>query len=372
MKCNSCHKPNCCGDCCSAPCPKPCLSSIEADPYDPQTWWVDGIKVRIPKIAETCTTLSTDVSNSTLNYRGECGDSTITGRQLGQLIKLDDLKDVEAGHPDSCSMLMWNPHCDYCAEGCTKVGAAWEPYHIPDAGDCVMEPDAQGYYHVLKKSDCGCPVECKLPIMPSGTTSLNYIRDSVPDDPDFPWYYGQYNDTINLRLAQNAPEYFNKFALKVTVNYGIQAVKSTVSPNFNFRSLVCPVVNGESINVSKVASILQANCTYSASGPDIPWASVSLRGSFTFIVPKGKEAYLHHEFRLRTTSSYPNYYTGSWDGKKVPDAEASGVDHMLHPASRLNALQVIIEPTRGYTDYNPSVDAVRSQLDAAVDAYPAS
>lgn len=349
------------------------MFSIEADPYDPAYWWVnlggETDKVHIPKIAETCTNLSTNFSGATLNYKGECGENIISGRQLGQIIKLNDLRDVEAEHPDSCSILAWNPHCDYCAEGCEKVGAAWEPYHIPDAGDCVMTPDNEGFYHILKKTDCGCIVECKMPVMPAGMTSLNYVRDSVPDDPDFPWYYGNYNDTINLHLRENAPNYFGNYALKVTVNYGIQAIKATVVPNFNFRSLVCPVVNGESIRVTKVASILQSNCTYSASGPEIPWGSMSLRGSFTFIVPKGKEAYLHHEFRVRTNGSFPNYYTGNWDGKKVPDAEAT-LDHALHPASRLNALQVIIEPTQGFTDYDPVADAERDQLDPAVDEYP--
>lgn len=365
--CNLCHQPDCCGGC-SAPCPEEHFS-IEADPYDSQTWWINGTKVRIPKIAETCTSLSTDFSGATLNYAGECGKDIITGRQLGQIIKLDDLRDVEAEHPDSCSMLVWNPHCDYCAEGCAKVGAAWEPYHIPDAGDCVMEPDDAGYYHVLKKTDCGCIVECRMPILPSGMTSLNYVRDSVPDDPDFPWYYGCYNDTINLHLAENAPDYFGKYALKITVNYGIQAIKSDHVPNYNFRSLVCPVVEGDSVRVSKVASILQGTCISSVGTVDIPWASVSLRGSFTFIVPKGKEAHLYHEFRVRTNASFPNYYTGAWDGKKVPDAEAT-LNSTLHPASRLNALQVIIEPTQGSTDYNPVVDAERSQLDPAVDVYP--
>lgn len=370
MKCNDCcNKCNPCGDCCSAPCPKPCLASIEVDPYDPQTWWVDGQKVRVPKMAETCTSLSTDVSSATLNYSGECSMNKITGHQLGQLINLNDLRDVEAPHPDSCSILTWNPHCDYCAEGCTKVGASWEAYHIPDAGDCVMEPDDAGYYHLLKKTDCGCIVECKMPVMPAGMTSLNYIRDSVPDDPDFPWYYGCYNDAINLHLADNAPEYFGKYALKVTVNYGIQAIKSDHVDNFNFRSLVCPVVDGESVRVSKVASILQGTCIASTGTVDIPWASVSLRGSFTFIVPKNKEAYLHHEFRVRTNASFPNYYTGSWDGKIVPDAEAT-INNTLHPASRLNALQVIIEPTQGSTDYDPVVDPDRAQLDPPVDVYP--
>lgn len=367
--CNKCHRNNCCGDCCSAPCPKPCQFDIQADPYDSQNWFVNGNKIRIPKIAETCTTLSTDVSGATLNYVGECGKDTITGHQLGQLINLKDLRDVEAEHPDACSMLVWNPHCDYCAEGCTKVGAAWEPYHIPDAGDCVMEPDDNGYYHVLKKTDCGCIVECRMPVMPSGMTSLNYVRDSVPDDPDFPWYYGNYNDTINLHLADNAPDYFGKYALKVTVNYGIQAIKSDKFANYNFRSILCPVVQGDDIRITKVASILQNNCTYSAAGAtDIPWASVSLRGSFTFIVPKGKEAYLHHEYRVRTNASFPNYYTGNWDGKKVPDEEAT-LNNPLHPASRLNALQVIIEPTQGSTDYNPTADPERAQLDAPVDEY---
>jgi len=367
--CNLCHQPDCCGGC-SAPCPEEHFS-IEADPYDSQTWWINGTKIRVPKIAETCTTLSTDFSGATLNYVGECGKDVITGRQLGQIIKLDDLRDVEAPNPDACSMLVWNPHCDYCAEGCTKVGAAWEPYHIPDAGDCVMETDEDGYYHVLKKTDCGCVVECKLPVIPQGMTSLNYERDSVPDDPDFPWYYGCYNDRINLHLEDNAPEFFGKYPLKITVNYGIQVIKSTKCPNVNFRSLVCPVVADGDVKVDRVASILQDNATFSASDPEIPWASVSMRGSFVFIVPKGKEAYIHHEFRLHTISSFSqpdHYYKGAWDGQKVPEEEAA-VNQVLHPASRLNALQVIIEPTQGSNNYDPVADPDRDQLDAPVDEY---
>lgn len=367
--CNICHQPDCCGGCKPA-CPEEHFS-IEVDPYDSQNWFINGAKVRVPKMAETCTSLSTDFSGATLNYIGECGKDIITGRQLGQIIKLDDLRDVEAEHPDNCSILAWNPHCDYCAEGCTKVGSAWEPYVIPDAGDCVMDTDDEGYYHVLKKTDCGCIVECKMPVMPSGMTSLNYVRDSVPDDPDFPWYYGCYNDTINLYLAQNAPEYFGKYALKVTVNYGIQVIKSDKCPNVNFRSIVCPVVGSETPQVARVSSILQDNSTYSASAPEIPWASVSMRGSFVFIVPKGQEASLHHEFRLHTISSFPqqdHYYKGPWDGQRVPDAEAV-LNGPLHPASRLNALQVIIEPTQGEPNYDPSRDPERNQLDPPEDEY---
>lgn len=200
--------------------------------------------------------------------------------------------------------------------------------------------------------------------------SINYVRDSVPDDPDFPWYYGCYNDTINLYLAQNAAKYFGKYALEVTVNYGIQAAKSTVTPGYNFRSLLVPVIANSEVDVTREASTLQGNASYSAT-PQIPWGSQSLRGSFTFIVPKGKEAYLHHEYRIRTNASFPNYaYNATYDGKIVPASEASQIDHMLWAASRLNALQVIVRPTQGTANYEPTIDPERSQLDDPVDSYP--
>ena len=380
--CNTCNtcQPDC-GSCCPPPCPKENYS-IEVDPYDSQTWWINGVKVRVPKLSETCTSLSTDFSSATLNYSGECGRDVLSGRQIGQIIKLDDLRDVEAEHPDNCSILTWNPHCDYCAEGCTKVGSAWEPYHIPDAGDCVMDTDDEGYYHVLKKTDCGCIVECKMPVIPSGMTSLNYVRDSVPDDPDFPWYYGCYNDTINLHLEDNAPDYFGKYALKITVNYGIQAIKSDKFPfNFNFRSLVCPVIEGDTVKVDKVSSILQDSCMAHLNTPDMPWGSVSLRGSFVFIVPKGKEAHLHHEFRVRVNPenmhygkpvyAWPHYlFNSDYDGKIVPESETA-IDSTKWPASRLNALQVVIEPTQGENNYTPVADPDRAQLDPPEDKYPA-
>lgn len=266
--------------------------------------------------------------------------------------------------PDNCSFLAFSPSC-------TSPTGEWQAYKIPRT-ESSLSPDSNGYYRVLGLNGCGCPEEMKMPIMPAGMAALNYQRDSVPDDPDFPWYYGNYNDKINLHLQDNAPQYFGKYDLKVTVNYGVQAIKSDrFNFNYNWRSLVVPVVEGDSIRTTKAASILQNWGMATATGTDIPWGSTSLRGSITFIVPKGKEAYLHHEYRVRTNSSFPNYYTGSWDGQRVPDQEAT-LNNVLHPASRLNALQVLIEPTQGSTDYDPVADAYRSQLDPAVDSYPQS
>lgn len=372
--CNNCHDNPCsCNEC--KPARYSCGFDIQVDPYDASTWLVtmNGClhRVKIPKISETCTHLSTDFSGANLIYNGECGQDIISGHQLGELINLNDLRDVDVEDADSCDIMVFDPGCTDCGDGCKPKPAMWRKYHIPDAGDCEVEPDDDGYYHVLIKDDCGCIKECRLPVVPNGSAVINYIRDSVPDDPDFPWYYGCYNDRINLRLAQNVPQWFGKYDLEITVNYGIQAVKSTASKCVNFRSLMVPVVEDTSINVAKMSSILQDDTTYSASSPEIPWASKSMRGSITFIVPKGKEAYLHHEYRLRTVDSHAAYaLNATYDGKKVPDDIAGQIDTMPYNASRLNALQIVAKPARGISNLDPTVDTIRSQLDAPVDEYP--
>lgn len=374
MTCDNCFNNSCGCDPCSHPAKYGCDFDIQANPYDASIWnvTINGAtkRVKIPKIAETDTKLSTSYSAAALTYNAEKHVDTITGAQLGGLINVEDLRDTETANADSCDLLVYNPHCSECGDGCKPKNARWKNYHIPDAGDCEVELGDDGYYRVLVKDDCGCIRECRLPVSASGMISINYVRDSVPDDPDFPWYYGCYNDRINLYLAQNASAYFGKYDLEVTVNYGIQVVKSTITPGYNFRSLLVPVIADGTVDVSKEASTLQGNAAYS-SNPQIPWGSQSLRGSFTFIVPRGKEAYLHHEFRIRTNTSFPNYaYNATYDGKKVPTSEATQIDHMLWAGSRLNALQVIVRPTRGSSNYNPSVDTERDQLDDPVDAYP--
>lgn len=347
-----------------------------ANPYDPSIWNVriNGAttRVKIPKIAETDTKLSTSYTASSLIYNAEKHTDIITGSQLGSLINLEDLRDLDVSDSDSCDLLVYNPYCSECGDGCKPKNARWTHYHIPDADDdCEIELDDDGYYRVLIKDDCGCIKECRLPVMADGSIAISYIRDSVPDDPDFPWYYGIYNDTINLHLEDNAPQFFGKYDLEITVNYSIQVVHSTASPNTNFRSLLVPVTEDSEVDATMFSSILQDQSTVShSSQPYLPWGTVCLRGSLVFYVPKGKEAYLHHEFRLRTHDSGASYATNALDGQKVPDDIAGQVDKMLYTASRLNALQIIVKPARGTSNTSPVVDAERSQLDPAVDVYP--
>lgn len=373
-KCNKCGCNPCNGGCCE-PARYSCDASIQVDPFNPNIWLLNNCgkinRIEIPKMPETCTSLSANFSAASLIYNSECGQDIVTGCQIGELINLDCLRDVEAPEPESCDLLVFDPGCTACGDGCKPKPAMWRNYHIPDAGKCEITEDSDGYYHVLVKDDCGCIKECRLPIVPNGSTVINYVRDSVPDDPDFPWYYGMYNDKINLYLANNAPKYFGKYDLEVTVNYGIQVLKPDAGQNINFRSLVVPVVEGTEPNVARESSILQSFALYNAGTPKIPWGTTSLRGSFTFVVPKGKDAYLHHEFRIRTVESHAEYhYEPQYDGKRVPDDIASQVDQMPYNASRLNALQVIVKPARGVVNMAPKVDPERQQLDPIEDKYP--
>lgn len=371
-------------DCDCDPCKKSCCEparfssdfSLKPDANDPHYWWVclNGLtkRIRVPNIAETGTYLDLDCVSKTMTYYGETEKQVFTGAQLGCLLELDDISDVNAEHPEPCSMLVYNPGCGGCP--CDPEEDTWQPYKIPDAGDCVTVPDEDGYYRVLVKNDCGCIQECRLPVVAPEASVINYVRDSVPLDPDFPWYYGCYNDTINLYLAQNAPKYFGIYDLEVTVYYGIQVLHPTAAKNTNFRSIVVPAIVDSAIDMTNMASILQDDSTVSFSAPIIPWGTKSLRGSFSFIVPKGKEAYLHHEFRLiskESAAAVPTSYEYSqYDKQRVPDDVASQVDHMVWTASRLNALQVVVKPVNGVSNMHPTADPDRNLLDEPVDEYP--
>lgn len=290
---------------------------------------------------------------------------TVCPKDIAKYINLTDLADVEAEEAESCDILVYHPECtSSCGTGCRAKEARWRNYHIPDAGDCEIPLDEDGYYHVLVKNECGCIVECRLPAVPNESIILDWTRDSTPDDPDFPWYYGQYNDTINLYLDSNASKWFGKYDLEVTVNYGIQAIKSDSCPNVNFRSMLTPVIDGV-MDITMFSSILQADSASNIGTPELPWGTVSLRGSLTFVVPKGKNASLHHEYRLRTNASFPDHQTNPLDGYRVPDNEVQTTNTLRWNASRLNALQVVIRPARGVSTTTPVKDADRDKLDDA-------
>jgi hypothetical protein len=192
-------------------------------------------------------------------------------------------------------------------------------------------------------------------------------RDAEPDDPDFPWYYGNYNENaIDLKLDQFAEKWFGKFPLQVTIEYGFE---TTYCGKFREALNLKPPTDGYGVNVANMRSIVfpftapaaavnpspdPAKAKYHASvleGPVTnPWGTNALRSSMTIFVPKGEKAYLRHEVRVRTQRSIFDTcaggfeYNATWDGKK---AQLSGINDGEWIMSRLNQLRYTVRPVFG-------------------------
>lgn len=135
--CNYCHKPDCCGGC--KPARYDCMFDLQIDPYDPSKWLVtmNGMlhKVNAPKLNETDTSLSTNYSTATLNYAAERHTDKITGRQLGELINLDDLRDttIDDTLDGNCYELIYHKW-NNCGDGCKSAANEWRNFNINSEG----------------------------------------------------------------------------------------------------------------------------------------------------------------------------------------------------------------------------------------------
>lgn len=147
---------NCnCNKCKSEPCgcAEP-IFSIEAMPDDPDTlrFNINGKSIwydfePVVKAGETCTTLNTDAVNRTLNYHGECSDQTISAKELGAILHLGDLGDVNADTITDNGILNYRKTGD-CGEGCEGIGDGWvssNPIEVAGTSlDYILGSDADG------------------------------------------------------------------------------------------------------------------------------------------------------------------------------------------------------------------------------------
>lgn len=144
-KCNKCKNP--CG--CAEP-----VFSIAAMPDDPdllrfnvngKSIWYDFEPV--VKAGETCTTVNIDAVGRTLNHHGECGDQTISAKELGSIIHLGDLGDVNADSITDNGILNYRKTGD-CGEGCEGIGDGWvssNPIEVAATSlDYILGSDADG------------------------------------------------------------------------------------------------------------------------------------------------------------------------------------------------------------------------------------
>lgn len=78
------------------------------------------------------TTLVADAIHRLLKYAAERHTDTITARELGSILHLSDIGDVDTSHAANGSMLMYQKNND-CGEGCVGLSDSWVIWNALDA-----------------------------------------------------------------------------------------------------------------------------------------------------------------------------------------------------------------------------------------------
>lgn len=164
-------------DCnCKKRCESPCgcaepVFDIEALDTDPTTlrFNVNGKSVwydfePVVKAGETCTTLNIDAVNRTLNYHGECSDQTISAKELGSILHLGDLGDVDANSITDNGILNYRKNPD-CGEGCEGTGDGWVSSNPIEVSGTSLE--------YILGSDADGKMMSLMP--PTDTTTFSYL-----------------------------------------------------------------------------------------------------------------------------------------------------------------------------------------------------
>lgn len=108
---------------------------------------------------ETDTKLSLDVSGATLNYAAERHTDTITGQQLGSIINLPDLRDVNLDYDFDamCAEFIYHKYGE-CGEGCQSLENAWNLFSLDQDGAKKNQ-----LRYVRGANAYGCPVFLDVP-----------------------------------------------------------------------------------------------------------------------------------------------------------------------------------------------------------------
>lgn len=166
--CNECNRKKSCGSPCG--CAEP-VFSVEPMPDDPTTlrFNVNGKSVWYDfesaiQAGETCTTLGVDVVNRVLSYHGECSDQTIAASELGSILHLADIGDVDAGSIVDNGILNYRKDSD-CGEGCTGTSDGWVATNSVD-----VATDSMSY--VLGTDEDGKMISL---MPPADTTTFSYM-----------------------------------------------------------------------------------------------------------------------------------------------------------------------------------------------------
>lgn len=167
------------------------MFDIQASPYDDSEWVVtwNGMphRVRIPKTKETDTFLSTSYTDSTLNYKAEAHTDNVTGAQLGDIINLDDLRNVaiDDGLSGHCYELIYHKW-ENCGDGCKSLADRWQNFNINSDG-----AKKEAIRYVRGANVYGCPEYLEVP-----TTEGEFWYGMWVPGKGFTYYRPQYVDTL--------------------------------------------------------------------------------------------------------------------------------------------------------------------------------
>lgn len=155
MTCNHCD--NCNRQC---GCPEPFLGIKQLPDYPSYVRFnMDGKTEDfdfgpVVTYAQTDTSLVADVINRILTYTAERHKDTITAQELGAILHLGDLGDVDSKKADQGSMLVYQRN-NNCAEGCMGTQNRWVVWNALDNTNTgFMYPmgfDAQGTAWTLRQ-----------------------------------------------------------------------------------------------------------------------------------------------------------------------------------------------------------------------------
>ncbi len=202
--CNPCKK-----DCCKEPCgcPEP-VFSVEAMPDDPtilrfnvngKSVWYDFSSV--VKAAETATAITTDTVNRTLDHHGEKSDQSISAKELGYILHLADIGDVNGDTIKDNGILNYRKDED-CSEGCEGINNGWVSSSPLDIG--------AGALSYLLGSDADGKLTSLMP--PSNTSKFYYLTWAAQNKAMW-----KTPDTIATLTDDYAPLYIDKNTREIVI-----------------------------------------------------------------------------------------------------------------------------------------------------------
>lgn len=175
--CDKCHSNPCsCNKCQeeSCACPKPFIDLDEL-PDEPAVYRVnDNGRTAIwdlrggIKQGQTDTTLVSDIVNRLLRYTAERHTDTITAKDLGAILHLNDLGDVSTKGAEDGAMMVYKK-TDTCPAGCYGTGNVWEPWNALDSDNIVS---SAAYAYGFNAS--GEPVTLQQPLNPNQYYNLGW------------------------------------------------------------------------------------------------------------------------------------------------------------------------------------------------------